>query len=122
MQPSEPRSLSLKAAAFAALGAASEKVTQSMEAYRVKASGPNTACQLLQHLGVANVGLPGYGKMRSASHTKRGPGRRFTIGDGTRTSQQRQAGAYGRGLMNWVASTQAARSANRKNAKKRVFL
>ena len=71
-----------------------------MEAYRVKASGPNTACQLLQHLGVANVGLPGYGKMRSASHTKRGPGRRFTIGDGTRTSQQRQAGAYGRGLMN----------------------
>lgn len=111
MHPSKSSSLSLAAAAVAALGAASEKVTQSMEAYRVKASGPNTACQLLQHLGVANVGLPGYGKMCSASHTKRGPGRRFAIGDGTRTYKQRQAGAYGRGLRNWITRTQAAKIA-----------
>ena len=111
MQPSKSSYLSLAAAAFDALGAAPEKVTQSMEAYRVKASGPNTACQLLQHLGVDNVGLPGYGKMRSTSHTKRGPGRRFAIGDGTRTLQQSQAGAYGRGLRNWITRTQAAKNA-----------
>jgi hypothetical protein len=73
--------------------------------------GPNIACQLLQHLGVANVGLPGGGKMRSPSHTKRGPGRRFAIGDGTRTYKQRQAGAYGRGLTNWITSSQAAKIA-----------
>ena len=100
--------LSLATAAFAAMGASAEKVTQSMEAYRVRALGPNTACQLLQHLGVANVGLPGGGEICSESHTKRGPGRRFAIGDGTRTSQQRQAGAYGRGLMNWITRKQAA--------------
>ena len=111
MQPPKSRSLSLAAAVSAAMGAASEKVTQSMAAHRVRALGPNTACQLLQHLGVANVGLPSYGKMRSESHTKSGPGRRFAIGDGTRTYKQRQAGAYGRGLNNWITRKQAAEMA-----------
>lgn len=111
MQPSLSRSLSIAGAAFAAMGASAEKTTQSMKAHRAAHAGPNTACQLLQHLGVANVGLPGYGKMRSASHTKRGPGRRFAIGDGTRTYKQRQAGAYGRGLTNWITRTQAAKIA-----------
>ena len=105
--------MSLATAAIAAMGATADKVTQSMRPLRATdfVGGPNTACQLLQHLGVANVGLPGYGKMRSESHTKRGPGRRFAIGDGTRTYKQRQAGAYGRGLTNWITRTQAAKIA-----------
>ena len=105
MQPSKPHFMSLATAAFAAMGASAEK------AHRAVHTGPNTACQLLQHLGVANVGLPGYGKMRSESHTKSGPGRRFVIGDGTRTYKQRQAGAYGRGLNNWITRKQAAEMA-----------
>jgi len=36
------------------------------------------------------------------SSTKRGPGRKHKQGDGTRTSEQRQAGAYGRGLRNHI--------------------
>ena len=111
MQPSKSRSMSLATASFAAMGAPAEKATQSMKAHRAVHTGPNTACQLLQHLGVANVGLPGYGKMRSESHTKSGPGRRFVIGDGTRTYKQRQAGAYGRGLNNWITRKQAAEMA-----------
>lgn len=42
-------------------------------------------------------------KTRNPSHTKAGPGRRHVQGDGKRTSAQRSAGAYGRGLRNHFA-------------------
>lgn len=50
---------------------------------------------------------------RFPSHTKSGPGRRHAQGDGTHshlTLKQRSAGAFGRGLRNWITQT------NRKNA------
>lgn len=48
---------------------------------------------------------------REPHHTKRGPGRRHVQGDGTHAHlslKQRQAGAYGRGLRNWITQKQAA--------------
>lgn len=44
---------------------------------------------------------------RQPSHTKSGPGRRHVQGDGTHqhlTLKQRRAGAYGKGLRNWINS------------------
>lgn len=46
---------------------------------------------------------------RSASFTKAGPGRRHRQGDGTHANldlKQRRAGAFGKGLRNWITSQQ----------------
>lgn len=46
---------------------------------------------------------------RSASFTKSGPGRRHRQGDGTQahlTLKQRRAGAFGKGLRNWITGRQ----------------
>lgn len=48
---------------------------------------------------------------RNASATKSGPGRYHQQGDGSRTTEQRKAGAYGRGLRNWITRKQAAERA-----------
>lgn len=57
---------------------------------------------------------------RSASFTKSGPGRRHVQGDGTHahlTVKQRRAGAFGKGLRNWITSQQrAAQSARQQRA------
>lgn len=98
------KAMSLAAAAFSAMGESAEKAAQSIQVSKPQMT-PNPACQLLQHMGVANIGLPGGGKMRSESHTKSGTGRRHVQGDGTHehlTLKQRNAGAYGKGLRNWI--------------------
>ena len=69
----------------------------------------NIACQIRDLLGMSVMASAA--SMRSPSHTKRGTGRRAVQGDGTRTYKQRQAGAYGRGLVNWITRTQAAKMA-----------
>lgn len=60
--------------------------------------------QMVHHfLGVA-VGTHGgiaHGN-KNASHRKAGPGRYHFAGDGSRTAKQKSAGAYGRGLRNWL--------------------
>lgn len=46
--------------------------------------------------------------------TKSGPGRYHSQGDGTHahlTLKQRRAGAYGKGLRNWITQKQAAANA-----------
>lgn len=51
---------------------------------------------------------------KKPSHTKRGPGRYHNQGDGTHlglTLNQRRAGAYGKGLRNWITQKQAAERA-----------
>ena len=81
---------------------------------------PNIACQILDAIGVANVGTPQSGPTSNPSFTKAGPGRRPKQGDGTHRTlslRQRRAGAYGRGLRNWIASTQAAAQANKRAAR-----
>lgn len=48
---------------------------------------------------------------KKPSHTKAGPGRYHAQGDGTNahlTIKQRRAGAYGKGLRNWITNKQAA--------------
>lgn len=47
------------------------------------------------------------------SATKSGPGRYHRNGDGSRTTAQKKAGAYGRGLRNWIHQKQAAQQAQR---------
>lgn len=51
---------------------------------------------------------------REPSHTKAGPGRKHLQGDGKqRTTAQKKAGAYGRGLRNHFNRLAAARAAQR---------
>jgi len=60
--------------------------------------------QLVHHfLGVAvgNASGSAHGN-KNASHRKAGPGRFHLDGDGSRTTEQKRAGAYGRGLRNWL--------------------
>jgi hypothetical protein len=48
------------------------------------------------------------------NHTKSGPGRYHAQGDGSHqhlTLEQRKAGAYGKGLRNWITNKQAAAAA-----------
>lgn len=101
----------------AALGGLLAAAGDSFSGQKVQSPGENAACQILSAMGVAHVGAKGASKTRSPSHTKRGSGRRAVQGDGSRTAKQRSAGAYGRGLQNWIARTQAARMANRVSAK-----
>lgn len=74
---------------------------------------PNVACQILSLIGVTEIGTTSASLPRNKSYRKTGPGRHFAIGDGTRTSKQKSAGAFGRGLMNWIARNQAAALANK---------
>jgi len=73
----------------------------------------NTAQQLLHIIGVAS----GVSDKKQAhgckneSSRKAGPGRYHANGDGTKTDKQKRAGAFGRGLRNWINRTQAARYA-----------
>lgn len=51
---------------------------------------------------------------KEPSFTKRGPGRFHKQGDGLHrnlTLKQRRAGAYGKGLRNWITQKQAAAQA-----------
>lgn len=41
-------------------------------------------------------------------HTKAGPGRYHVTGDGSRTAEQKRAGAFSRGLHNNITRKQAA--------------
>lgn len=56
---------------------------------------------------------------KHASHTKRGPGRYHTEAPTEKTLKQKRAGAYGRGLRNWITNKQDAEMANRLDAKMR---
>lgn len=51
--------------------------------------------------------------VREPSHTKSGPGRKHVTGDWKKTTKQKQAGRFGRGLRNLFARLAAARYAKR---------
>ena len=80
-----------------------------------------TTEQLLAQIGQQNIvsifpGLQGLNllrdKKRMPQASKDGPGRRHFQGDGTgKTAKQKRAGAYGKGLRNWITNKQAARAA-----------
>ena len=82
---------------------------------------PITTAQLLAQIGkqeIASIfpGLQGLNllrdKKRMPQASKAGPGRRHVQGDGTgKTVKQKRAGAYGKGLRNWITNKQAARAA-----------
>lgn len=77
----------------------------------------NTAQQLHHVLGISQGSSGTASDAKHASHRKAGPGRRHATGNGTRTAKQRQAGAYGRGLRNWIKQQNMARQANKNAAK-----
>jgi hypothetical protein len=61
-------------------------------------------------LGVARGNAPkkhAHGA-KEPSHTKAGPGRYHVTGDGSRTTEQKRAGAFSRGLHNNITRKQAA--------------
>lgn len=80
-----------------------------------------TTEQLLAQIGQQNLasifpGLQGLNLLRDKKRmphaSKAGPGRRHVEGDGTgKTVKQKKAGAYGRGLRNWITNKQAAKAA-----------
>lgn len=55
---------------------------------------------------------------RQPSYTKSGPGRKHKQGDGSRTSEQKQAGSFGRGLRNHFARLNHQRLVERRNKRK----
>jgi hypothetical protein len=63
----------------------------------------NVAQQIRQAFGI-EAGNTAALRQRNASATKGGSGRRHAQGDGTganKTTKQKSAGAYGKGLRNW---------------------
>jgi hypothetical protein len=45
---------------------------------------------------------------KQPSYTKSGPGRKHKQGDGSRTTKQKSAGAYGRGIRNLITRNNLA--------------
>lgn len=75
----------------------------------------NVAQQIRQALGI-EAGNTVSHRQRNPSATKSGPGRRHAQGDGTganKTSKQKSAGAYGKGLRNWCNSKNTSRVASK---------
>ena len=66
----------------------------------------NAAQQIHRALGVAIPADDG-ANQRTAHYTKAGPGRRANTKPATKTLKQKNAGAYGRGLRNWINRKQA---------------
>lgn len=62
----------------------------------------NPAMQVYVQCGLSVAHFGNSAVQRNASSTKAGPGRRRENGDGSRTTEQKRAGAYGRGLRNWL--------------------
>lgn len=75
----------------------------------------NPAQIILLKLGFDSAQLLAHLKGQNTSHCKKGPGRKHQFG-GEKTTEQKRAGAYGRGLRNWINQQQAARMANRERA------
>jgi hypothetical protein len=73
----------------------------------------NQATTIYQQCGLPAAHFGNHGNTRNANATKAGPGRRHVDGDGSRTTAQKRAGAYGRGLRNWIKSKNLAEQANR---------
>jgi hypothetical protein len=70
----------------------------------------NIAQFLQTFMGVARGGMSSkvaHGA-KNSSHTKTGPGRYHVQGDGSRTTEQKRAGAFGRGLRNNITRKNAA--------------
>ena len=65
----------------------------------------NAAQQIHHALGIA-IG-DAEPPQRNASYTKAGPGRRANTKPAIKTLKQKRAGAYGRGLRNWIKQKQA---------------
>ena len=65
----------------------------------------NAAQQIHHALGIA-IG-DAEPPQRNASYTKAGPGRRANTKPAVKTLKQKNAGAYGRGLRNWIKQKQA---------------
>ncbi len=65
----------------------------------------NAAQQIHRALGVAIADAKS--PQRNAHYTKAGPGRRANTKPATKTLKQKNAGAYGRGLRNWINRKQA---------------
>lgn len=71
----------------------------------------NTAQQIMHRLGIADGAILAKGQ-KNASHRKAGPGREHIQGNGSKTNEQKRAGAFGRGLRNWITNKQRAALAN----------
>jgi len=69
----------------------------------------NTAQQIHRALGIA-IG-DAEPPQRNASYTKTGPGRRANTRRAVKTMKQKRAGAYGRGLRNWINRKQGVEQA-----------
>jgi hypothetical protein len=73
----------------------------------------NPAMSVYAVCGLPLAHFGGHGRTRNLRATKSGPGRLHANGDGTRTTKQKRAGAYGRGLRNWINNQNRAVQANR---------
>lgn len=62
----------------------------------------NPAMRIYAQCGLSVAHFGNGTNQRNACATKSGPGRRHEDGDGSRTVEQKKAGAYGRGLRNWM--------------------
>lgn len=69
----------------------------------------NTAQQIHRALGVAIADAQP--PQRNASYTKAGSGRRHNTRRAVKTLKQERAGAYGRGLRNWINRKQGVEQA-----------
>lgn len=79
----------------------------------------NAAQQIHRALGVAIAdGKP----QRNASYTKAGPGRRHNTAPAVKTLKQKNAGAFGRGLRNWINRTQAVAQSIKLNRRMAAFI
>lgn len=67
----------------------------------------NAAQQIRHALGIEAAADAESGNPYSASYTKAGPGRRHNTKRAAKTLKQKNAGAYGRGLRNWINRKQA---------------
>ena len=65
----------------------------------------NLAQQIHRALGIAIADAEP--PQRNAHYTKSGPGRRANSKPAVKTLKQKRAGAYGRGLRNWIKQKQA---------------
>ena len=71
----------------------------------------NTAQQIHRALGIAIADAEP--PQRNAHYTKAGPGRRANTKRAVKTLKQKRAGAYGRGLRNWINRKQGVEQAIR---------
>lgn len=55
-------------------------------------------------------------------HRKAGPGRIHAQGNGVKTKKQKQAGAFARGLRNWINGLNLARMANKRTKQMARFV